>query len=207
MSNVFRKMPIAGIIVALMLCSCGAKTIMTDSWENPAYAGKAIKSVMVVCFLNDSRKMIVENAFARKFEEHGVKAITSTTIIPQGKPNREKILSEARTRGCETIFAIRSIESGHEGEERQMATPDYPPGGIDQGGLFADDFAHIYAPETTYVILKKFIKIECRLYDGTSEKLIWWVTSETIEPDSLKDLIHSLSNSIMNNLHKDKLIN
>jgi hypothetical protein len=32
-------------------------------------------------------------------------------------------------------------------------------------------------------------------------------TSETIEPNSLKDLIRSLSSSIMNDLRKDKLIN
>jgi hypothetical protein len=53
---------------------------------------------------------------------------------------------------------------------------------------------------------KTDVRLKSNLYETSTEKLIWSVSSETIDAHTVDELVESLSKVVMKNLRQDKLI-
>ena len=63
-----------------------------------------------------------------------------------------------------------------------------------------------YVHEPGYYTQHKNVNLETNLYETRTEKLIWSVTSETLDPGSVNSIIESLSNEVIKNLRKNNLL-
>ena len=73
---------------------------------------------------------------------------------------------------------------------------------------FYDYYAYVggYVYEPGYYTKHKRVKLETNLYDAKTEQLVWSMQSETMNPNSDKDLIDAKIKAVIKRLKEQKLI-
>ena len=151
----------------------------------------------------DTRTMF-EDLFAKKFEQNGVKAISSIALIPATqKLEKETIKAEAKKRGIETVFVTHLIGV----KEKSVYHPP-PVGSSPYYGSFSSYYPNVYAYThyPGYSTKHEYVRLESSLYEVATEKLIWSFQSDTIDPKSVNDVVDSLGKAVMKNLRNDQLL-
>ncbi len=127
-----------------------------------------------------------------------VEAITSEDEL---KAN--VILAEARKRGIDMIMVTHLVSFD---DESVGSTAKH-------GGIFHTyyDNVSIYVVRSGYyaqgIQRTQAVTLETKIYERKTEKLVWSVTSKTLDPDlSEYNIVKSLSEVIIKNLHDNELI-
>ena len=184
-------------VFLLLLFSCST-TKLKSVWKDTTYDGY-INNIMVVgvAARHDVRKFF-EKEFVKQFKEVGVEAIPSEDEL---KAN--VILAEARKRGIDMIMVTHLVSFDDESVD---STAEY-------GGIFHTYYRNVsiyierpgyYAPG---IQRTQGVTLATKIYERKTEKLIWSVTSKTLDPDlSEYNIVKSLSKVIIENLQDSKLI-
>lgn len=198
-----------GLCFALLfvLVACSRTNLMT-TWKNSEYEGGYLEKVFLVMLSdNTENRKIFEGVFAKAFEKNGVNAVSSLSVIPAGEEkNKDTVKAEASKLGMNAIFVTNLISVGERVVYRPSPTgPSRASPGI---SMFSYDYQNIYdyAYDSGYYRRQKYLKLDSKLYETATEKLIWSVSSETIEPKSINDVIAKLSKAVMKNLKENQLI-
>ena len=118
------RIGIALIIGLFFLSSCGG-TKLSNPWINSAYEGRYLKSVLVVAISDQMEKKKLEGAFAKHFQEHGVKAVSLASITQKKELTSAEVKAEAAARSMDAIFTIKLISiSEKEVMERYAPPPE-----------------------------------------------------------------------------------
>jgi hypothetical protein len=181
---------------------------MVSAWKDRTYDRGYLESVLLVMVSdNMENRKLFENVFEKAFKRHGVNAVSTMTVIPKDKElDEDIILAEATRREMGSIFVTDLISAGEKAVYRPSPTgPSRSSPGI---SMFSYDYQQIYsyAYDPGYQKRKKFVKLESRLYETATEKLIWSFSSETIDAGSVNEVIQSLSKAVMKNLKRNALI-
>ena len=203
-----------GTVLLLLssLTSC-TTTKLTSVWRDPAYASY-IESIMVVAVTENTRdRLIFESEFVEEFKKIGVEALASVDTTPQDQETDENdILAEARKQGVTTILVTHLIGVDEKSVYHPPKTYAAPRPAYVAPGPYSGRF-HTYYPrvydyvhEPGYYTQHKSVNLESNLYETGTEKLIWSVTSETLDPQSVNKVIESLSAVVIKNLRKNKLL-
>lgn len=198
-----RKCSFVGGMLILLLFACST-TRLKSVWKDTTYKGD-IKSVMVVGLAGryDVRRFF-EQEFVKKFKELGVEAIASVDTIKQEKElNADIILAEARKHRTNMIM-VTSILSFDDTSDNNLAV---------SSGVFSAYYRNIviYIESPGYYSQStqgtQSISLATKLYATTTEKLIWSVTSKSLDPYlSEYNIIKSLSKVIIKRLYDDELL-
>ena len=190
-------------VFLLLLFSC-ATTKLKSVWKDSSYDGY-INNIMVVAIAarHDVRKFF-EKEFVKQFKEVGVEAMASVEAIPsEDELKADVILAEARKRGIDMIMVTHLVSFD---DESVGSTAQ-------QGGIFHTyyDNVSIYVVRSGYyaqgIQRTQAVTLETKIYERKTEKLVWSVTSKTLDPDlSEYNIVKSLSEVIIKNLHDNKLI-
>ena len=65
---------------------------------------------------------------------------------------------------------------------------------------------YAYVHEPGYYTKHKNVNLETNLYETQTDKLVWSVTSETLDPESVNKIIESLSKVVIKSLQKNNLL-
>jgi hypothetical protein len=194
------------VLTFLLLMIACAPTKFASVWKNDSYTGGPLKSVMVVGVSENlkNRKMF-EDAFTEKFKKTGMDAVPSYSVILIYKDlNKDRVLKEAEKLGINTILVTQLL--GVEEETVFYDPLDYDPyKGRDALGRHfagASKYAH---SQLTYTKMES-VRLLTNLYQRETEELLWTSVTETLRPESVKEVIDSLSSAIMQNLRKNKLV-
>jgi len=198
-----------GLLTLMLLVSAScSKTNLVSSWKDTAYGGGYLESILLVMVTdNVDNRRVFEETFVKAFTGRGVEAVSSLSVIPDGNNIDDAvIIKEASTRGMKAICVSNLVSVGDKVIYRH--SPTAHSSGTPGLSLFSYDYQHLqdYANHTGYHERRKYVKLESRIYETATEKVIWSMSSETIDPQSVNKAIQSLSRAVMKNLKRHGLI-
>jgi hypothetical protein len=184
--------------------ACAPSVQMTGQWVDKELfqPGKYSSMFIAVMSQNLSVKQVFENDLASEAASRGVKAVKSGDVF---KPNftaenagsKEAVLAKVRELGLETIFTV-ALKDKETSTRYVPGTVMYSPapyyGGW--GGYYSNTYATVYK---TYFV-------ESNLYDVATEKLLWSVQSEIINPGKVEAVAEEYTSMLLDALAKEGLL-
>jgi len=193
-------------LALVVLTSCGG-TNLTYVWKDPRYGGGYLASVMVVGVSEDvARRRLFEEVFVRELEKRGIKAVASIKALgPDAQLTRDTVKAEADRLRVDAVLATRLMSAGKEEIYQPPSVSTMPSDYARSLDLYFYGFdaqsAYPGARAKQYVV-----RLETNLFDTDTEKLIWTASSQTVEPESVREVIESLCEDVMDRLHQDRLL-
>jgi hypothetical protein len=200
-------------IVAMILAGC-ATTNLTGVWLEPSFQGPPLKSVMIIGVAKDRNvRKRFEDSFARQFRSNGIRAASGHDLIPSEsiltsenlKKHKAIIKQAAEANKMQALLVTRLIGVEHVDEYIPPTYIAQPP---HYYGRFDDYYTRTWNDVYTQgsYLTRKYVRLETRIYDTASEKLIWSASSETIDPSSVDSLFSDLIEVVIKRLKKDGLV-
>jgi hypothetical protein len=200
-----------------MLAGCAA-TQIKEIWRDEAYQGRP-KSVFVTAVVkNATVQRMLESGFAKQLKEHGINAVESFRVLPEGlslegDAGRDAVVAAIREQGIETVLITRVTGRWSKTSEIPGMTITkgygYPYGSYGAWGSYVGAAYTISGPSapTTkgYSHETQFLSVETHLFDAHSEKLIWAARSETRVTGPLQEEIKPYVDTVARELLHAKL--
>jgi hypothetical protein len=194
------------LVMLLSLASCGG-TKLTSVWKDTTYEGTIDKIMVVAVTENTRNRLIFERDFVEAFKKTGAEALASLDVTTEEEEsNNNAILNEARKRGISMILVTHLIGVDEKSVYHPPKTRTVSRGGYHNRFNSYYPRVYEYVHEPGYYTQHKSVNLETNLYETGTEKLVWSVTSETIDPESVNTIIESLSKEVIKNLRKNKLL-
>lgn len=197
---------VAMVLFWVTLTACAA-TKLTSVYKDGGYTGGKIKSVMVVGVAqNHNNRKMHEKYFADQFQANGVKAYTCSALISPGEAsNKDRIKNQALKLGVDAVL-VTSVAGVDERTEYVPPANTYIPAPEHRslGSHYARVYGHVNQPGFYATFLR--VRLENGLYETRTERLIWSSLSETVDPQSVNEIIKSLCKAVMKSLREQQLI-
>jgi hypothetical protein len=195
------------LISLLMIISC-APTKFASQWNNDSYTGGHLKKVLVVGLSkNLYNRKLFEDVFTEKFKKKGTDAVPSYSVILTFKDlNKDTVLNQAEKLGVDTILVTQLL--GVKEEYIHYEPLDYNPykGTSAFSRHFAGSSKYAYANKSVTYTKMESVRLQTNLYQKETEELLWTSVTETFHPESVKEVIDSLSKAVMGSLRTNKLV-
>lgn len=212
-------------LTAFLLVSCsGSMTNISGTWKKPGYSGKKFNNILVVAISNDLvKRNTVESAVVNELSKDNIKGSASASILDLSKIERNKDGKIDSTKREEIKKTL--TDAGYDGaivislldiKEKTEYVPGqtyYQPNYYGVYGRYAYNGFYNYSFNTYsvvntpgYYVQKTNVFIETRLFDLTTDDMVWATQSETLNPSNLKDFSASFSTAMVNSLIKDKAV-
>ena len=195
-----RRQALGSAIVVAMLASCGGtQTSVTQLWKAPI-AAAPMKSVVVFgANLDEANRRALEDAYVSELSAHGVDAKPSYALFPGEPPEREAAQQAVKNAGVEGILVsrLRSVR-----EKQTYINGDY--GGGFWSGYYGSGWSY-WSPG--YVQTDELVAYDTTLWDARiGDKLEFALTTQTKNPSSDADSVHSLTKTVVKALHEQSLL-
>jgi hypothetical protein len=181
--------------------SCAPTTKLTRVWKDDTYKGGFLRSIMVVDLSkNTLRGKMLEDAFVKQFKRKGVRATASGAQVSSNTAlDVDTIRAEAQRLKMEAIFVTHFVSVK---DKAVFIHPSIPPAPGEKS------FASYYssAQYSGRDVEETDVGMKSNLYETSTEKLIWSVSSESIDANTVDELVESLAKVVLKNLRQDKLI-
>ncbi len=201
-----RHVLIALVLSFFLFVGC-TKTHVTGSWKKSDYTGQPFTSIMVIGLTEDStNRLFWENKMADKLRGSGVKTvvISLSTPINNIKIDKNKLLDYVKKQGIEAVLVTRLIDTKKEEVYRQPSTNP----GTGYYRNFHNYFGHAHSQLSSqgYMTTQTVILLETNLYQVKNQELVWSMSSDTVQSNSIQKLMKSVSKKVLTTLKKDQLI-
>ena len=195
------RLGIIVIMCSFVLASCGG-TKLVRSWKNKAYADYHLKSVLVVGIAekpDDWR--LFEDAFVKKFQERGVKAVAFSSVQTGNSVNRTKVRAAAAKQGCESLAIVKFIKVDvGEIDVEMVRLPESLDPGMEYNVLTLESRTMEYKTEKRRLIMQSAI------YDTGTGKIVWRARTETPGKKTREASVEATADAVMKNLRQNGLI-
>lgn len=203
---------ILAVIFTILLSSC-ANTKFTKQWIDEDFNEQPYDDILVLAVADKmGNRQDAEDYIVKKLGEAGINAMQSYDILPKTETIDREAVGKA-IEGLQLDAAIVMYATGISEEEyvipsRRIGVYTGFGYGAAQYGSFYDYYPHafnyVYLPgydNTHYVVA-----LETSLFDLNTGKMVWSGLSNTFAPDSVDDVIHSITKLTIKELEKKKII-
>lgn len=185
------------ILFLAMSASCTMKTNITDSWMDETFQGGPFKKVLVLGVSEKiSYRNIYEGEFVRQLQEKGIDAVASYTLLPDNKKlSRENILAVIANYNIDAVIVTTLIDT----KNKDIFYT------VNSGNLYTY-YSGMYSVATTtdfYSI--PILYLETKLFDVSTEKKVWSITTETEFKYNIDSIFPAISSAIKDLLALDLL--
>ncbi|MGW8311968.1 MAG: hypothetical protein ACWGOL_01905 [Desulfuromonadales bacterium] len=192
-----------GFLIVTLLAACAPiKTV--EVWKEQAYT-QPLKSVLVIAITQqDNIREQFENVLSNHLAKHGVKAIPGYKVLPpyDKKPEREVVLATVKELGVEHVLVARSIS------RKEITNHQY--GGVVLGGTAVysggDWYGYSYGESYSRQYDTDFFTVSTRLYDVTSQKLVWSYIAQVKVEGSRQGAVNVFVPTVIEQLQGSKLL-
>jgi len=194
--------------ILFLLTACRS-TLLVERWNDPDYPGPALKKILVIGVIkNEDRRRAFENEFATLITEGNRKGIASHTLLPnlEKSGNKAQVLAAVEKAGADGVMIVTT----HGPINQQRVTPptfDYiPNAGMGYGmyGYYNTSHSVIYNPGHT--VTDTLLRIDTKLFNVTSEKIIWSGKTESFNPSSSAKVIDELERLVIRDMRKSGVL-
>lgn len=195
-----------GLLATLAACS---STKLTESWDNNEFSGPPAQKLLVVGMIKDAvTRRFFEQHFVAEARSKGVDAIASYEYIPNPNDHdqRDELVSLIRQTGANAVLVAQM--KGIEKDEKYVpGRLDWFPGAYHSYGFYNyyyRSYRAIHRPG--YIGSDKYLKMQLRLFDVTSEQMIWAGNTRTKNPKSLVDTIQAIARKAVGDMKGNSLL-
>jgi hypothetical protein len=184
---------LASLASTWMLASaCSTPTTLSDVWRDPNFSAVPMRKIFVLGgTTNETNRRTLEDSFASSLAQHSVAATPSYSVFP-GTPDRDTVKQYLQAQGYDGALVVK-LRGVH---TQTTLVPD-----ADWGGYWGYAWGPNY-----YVETDQYVKVETSLWDAHHAKLVWSAVTQTENPMSSSDAIHSVVTKITSTLTKEGLI-
>ena len=188
------------ICIFIPLAACTKKPTVSDFWMDETYVGQQYGRILVI---GAAKKITYKNLFegelVNQLRSLGIEAVPSYEILPYNSLlTRETVLTAVEKYDIDSVLITSLVDSTK--KTVYYAVQNTNPY-IYYNGLY--DAIRLPGRTATYDVEILFLKTN--LYDVSSEKLIWSITSESEYKYSVKSLDSAIT-LVINKLREDGLI-
>jgi hypothetical protein len=211
-----RKETMNGVMCAVLaagLLSGCASTRLTNEWRNPDVekAGPYRKILVTAITTQEGVRRPFEDAFRSALAPLGAVGVSGYTLLPSSEEADKDLLVKAvREAGADAALVVRMVkkETRTSVDNRSHRWAYWGSG--DYYVSYHSDWTVYYEPVSSYAddFEHDFdvITLEAKLFDATTEKLVWAASTETTDPRELQKEIGSYATLICKRLGKSGLL-
>lgn len=193
---------LAFLLVFSFLPACAVTKFQSITVDD-TYTGGPIKKVLIVGAENERRsRLMFEKIFAEEFGKRGVEAIASHKVIILPKDlTKERIIREAGNLGVDAVLVTFVI-----GVKEEYLT--YDPANVQRStrAKLNWNWVNTYASAPVTYTKTESVRLSTNIFELKTEKLVWNGISETMQMESVKELIDSLCKAVLKDIRKNGLI-
>lgn len=204
-----QKLPCRVLITlaaAALLAACASTSVVSE-WRDQTYRGGPLKKVVVyIAAKEDATRRVVEDRLASSFPK-GTQGVPSYTLFPDPKEineqNRSNIEARLKKEGFDGALTARLVSVDKDNvyvppQTYVAPAAAVPAVGVPYGSFYGyGGYAYSYAytaPGYTYQQTKYLI--ETILYAIPGGKMLWTMTTESVNPDSRQQIIQEVTRMI-----------
>lgn len=192
---------------ALSACNKTATTIPL-TWRNPAYQDGGFQKLLVIGVGKDEgARRLFEDTFTKAITAEGGAAQPSWGLLPQSTQ-----LSEEQIRGAiegddfDGVVVTRLLRVDQSQEYVPPSTYAVPTTYSGYGYYGYYDRSYSVVQEPGYYKTNTTFRLETNLYSVATGDLVWSGQSDTLNPESLSDVIDSMTAAVAKKLKAERLI-
>jgi hypothetical protein len=194
-------------VSALAACS-KTKTSIPLSWRNPSVEHTVFKKLLVIGIgEDDGGRRLFEDTFAKALAEQGASAQASWGLLPQTTQLTEEQIRGAIEGGnFDGVLITRLLSVDQNQQYVPPSTYTVPTSyhGYGYYGYYGSSYSVVHEPG--YFKTNTVFRLETNLYSVANSDLVWSGQSETLNPESLTDVIDSMTAAVAKKLKEEKLI-
>jgi len=194
------------VLVLLGLSGCSSTTLVSR-WNDANYTGPQFKNVLVIGMVRDDiKRRYYEDEMVKIIRTKGGQAVTGYTFIHDLSTvdDKAKILAIVEQTGVDSVL-ITTLEAIDKEQRVVPARVDYVPTmGYGYYGYYRSSYRTIYQP--AYTVTDTIVRLETRLYAASSEKMVWGGITESLNPDSVDEIIKETAVVIGSDMREHGLI-
>lgn len=180
----------AAAAAALVLAGCSG-TKATGLWRDPSRQVPFKKILVGVVGVDLAARRNAEEVLVKRLPP-GV-GIASYQVIPAGEERDvEKVKGLLKEGGFDGLLILRLM-----GVDQELTTTTMPTA-VNVYGYWGYSYTSMYAQQA--IDVRKIAKIESKLFDVETEKPIWAMTTETVEPSERGVVIDEVTELVVTKL-------
>jgi len=203
-------------IVFVALCALAAcnkdntETSMPLTYRNPGYEKTVFKNLLVIGVSeSEEGRRLFEDTFAKTLTSEGTTATPSYGLLPQSEQlSEEQIDNAIRGDGYDGVLITRVLGVDETQKFVQGKSHTVAPRNMGYSGgwygYYSGGFATVHQPG--YFETHTSFRLETDLYSVANDGLVWSGQSDTVNPQSLEDVIDSMTAAVAKELKYEKLI-
>jgi hypothetical protein len=202
------KLFIALIALSALAACSKNKTSIPLSWRNPAYKDAGFEKLFVIGVGRDEgARRLFEDTFAKTLANQGTSAQASGGLLPQSEQlTEEQVRGAIEGGGFDGVLVTRVLSVDRDEEYVPPSTHTVPTTyhGYGYYGYYGSSYTVVHQPG--YYKTNTTFRLETNLYSVASGGLVWSGQSDTLNPESLTDVIDSMTAAVAKKLKEEKLI-
>ena len=202
------------ITLLFVLEACSPAVQVTGSWKTPTPPdGKKFKKLFILAITgNGELRSTLEHDLGVAATKRGYEILRSEEAFPPADTGnvvvkKEDILNKAREMGCDGILSFAVLSQS---EQSRYVPGVYAYNPVSYGfyDMFAGYYTYmapvVYSPG--YYSTDKYYFMESNFFEIESEKLLWSVQSESLNPSSIKKFSKSYTVSLIDQLKQEDIV-
>ena len=183
------------MLVVSSLVSCSPSTQIEKSWREPeatVTAGSANKPLVIAMVKDETSRRVIEDALTKRLSPS---AVASYTIITPEmlKTASESALSEQiKSGGFTHVLLMRLADV----EKETSYVPGTNTGFYGGYGRYYGYGANFYSTPGYYTTDKNYF-IETKVYSVDPDKLLWTVTTKTVNPQKIDKTVNDIADVVV----------
>jgi hypothetical protein len=192
-------------LAALSACN-KTTTSIPLSWKNPNYQSGGFQKIFVIGIgESEGTRRSFEDAFAKAIAREGAAAQASWGFLPQSEALTEEQIRYAIEGGdFDGVVITRLMGVDQTQEYVRPSTRTVPSARSGYYGFYGTSYTMVHEPG--YFKTNTRFRLETNLYSVATGDLVWSGQSATLNPESINDVIASMTAAVAKKLKAEKLI-
>lgn len=208
-SNIYKSIYLSLITALLIFLNACSTTRIVENWSDTEYKGPALSKILVIGVINsENNRRKFEDEFSELLTTEARKGVSSHSLIANLKKsgNKKDILDAVEKAEADGVLIVTT--HGVSQQDRVTAgSIDYIPNmGRSYGmyGYYNRSHAFVYTQGNT--VTDSVLRIDTKLYNASTEKLIWSAKTESFNPTSSEKVIIELENLVVKDMSASGMI-
>ncbi len=197
-----------GIVLITLFSACSS-TSLVSRWNDPQYKGPVLNKILVIGIIkDDTKRRAFEQEFVRLISTQDRKGIESYTVLPDLEAVDEKaeVLAAIDKTGADGVLFV-TLQGVNKEKREVPPSYDYVPTvgfGYGMYGYYGASYSAVYRPG--YTVTDTVVRLDIKLFNAASEKMVWAGKTESFNPTSPKSVISGLANVLIKDMKKSGVV-
>jgi len=202
------RRPMWGALALVLVTAAGcASTGLVNKWSLPGYSTPMSSMLVIAMKPDEGNRRIMEDAFVRELDRHGVTATPSYTVWADALPDTQGVKDYVLANHLQGVLVaarlptreVTETTAGYVTRETRLAYNSW-------AGRYQTYYVEIEHEPTTRTERVVPHRVDVWHSDGKGGEMVWTVATESIDPSSVTQVGKEMTGLIVPELVKDGII-